>query len=353
MQISAKRLNFAAMIELERHIEILLLGNDCVIVPGLGGFMAHHSEARYDDNEHLYLPPLRTIGFNPQLKLNDSLLAQSYIEAYDISYPEAIRRIEEEVHELKQHLRNDGKYELNDIGILYINEENKYNFEPCECGILSPDLYGLDSVEIKKISKDEMTSSIADIDKEVIISENTEIEDDNLSDDKTIRIKVAWIRNAVAVAASLIAFLFITTPISNSNNSYITGNINNGIISNINPTSGSEKMHKITPKEIKAAVSQKDTITGIKPDANHNISPKGQDTGAYCIVLASRTTERNANMYIQELHKNGYKDAHIYINNNIVRVVYGHYNNESEAYSALRSAHNNEYFEQAWVYKKR
>lgn len=119
-----------------------------------------------------------------------------------------------------------------------------------------------------------MTSSIADIDKEVIISENTEIEDDNLSDDKTIRIKVAWIRNAVAVAASLIAFLFITTPISNSNNSYITGNINNGIISNINPTSGSEKMHKITPKEIKAAVSQKDTITGIKPDANHNISQK-------------------------------------------------------------------------------
>lgn len=75
------------MIELERHIEILLLENDCVIVPDLGGFMAHHCEARYDAEDHLFLPPQRTLGFNPQLKLNDSLLAQSYVEAYDISYP--------------------------------------------------------------------------------------------------------------------------------------------------------------------------------------------------------------------------------------------------------------------------
>ena len=100
------------MIELERHIEILLLSNDCVIVPGFGGFMAHHVDARYDEQENLFLPPQRTIGFNPQLTLNDSLLAQSYIEAYDISYPEALRRIEDEVRELRQHIECNGSYEL-------------------------------------------------------------------------------------------------------------------------------------------------------------------------------------------------------------------------------------------------
>ena len=98
------------MIELERHIEILLLNNDCVIVPELGGFMAHHIDARYDEEEDMFLPPLRTLGFNPQLNINDSLLAQSYVEAYDISYPEALRRIEDEVNELKQHLENEGSY---------------------------------------------------------------------------------------------------------------------------------------------------------------------------------------------------------------------------------------------------
>ena len=69
--MSKKYSNFAPVIELERHIEILLLDNDCVIVPGLGGFMAHHVEARYEEDEQAFLPPLRTLGFNPQLKINE------------------------------------------------------------------------------------------------------------------------------------------------------------------------------------------------------------------------------------------------------------------------------------------
>ena len=35
------------MIELARHIEILLLENDCVIIPDFGGFIAHYQPARY------------------------------------------------------------------------------------------------------------------------------------------------------------------------------------------------------------------------------------------------------------------------------------------------------------------
>ena len=48
--MSQKSRTFANVIELERHIEILLLSNDCVIVPDLGGFMAHHREAGYDEH---------------------------------------------------------------------------------------------------------------------------------------------------------------------------------------------------------------------------------------------------------------------------------------------------------------
>ena len=149
--MSKKYSNFAPVIELERHIEILLLDNDCVIVPGLGGFMAHHVEARYEEDEQAFLPPLRTLGFNPQLKINDSLLAQSYIEAYDISYPEALQRIEDEVNELTQILQNEGRYELNNIGIIELNEDGNYVFTPCEAGILTPSLYGLNSFEMSLI----------------------------------------------------------------------------------------------------------------------------------------------------------------------------------------------------------
>ena len=64
------------MINIDRHIQQLLLVNDCVIVPGLGGFVAHKVDAKYDSEHNVFYPPKRTIGFNPILKMNDSLLTQ-------------------------------------------------------------------------------------------------------------------------------------------------------------------------------------------------------------------------------------------------------------------------------------
>ena len=357
MQISAKRRTFASVIELERHIEILLLTNDCVIVPGLGGFMAHHCEAHYDDGEKLFLPPLRTIGFNPQLKLNDSLLAQSYVEAYDISYPEAIRKIEEEVAELKQNLHNNGEYELNDIGILRINEENNYSFEPCEAGVLSPYLYGLDSIEIGKLDADVQVYAEQETDlpaRESIqddIQQPADVEEDAENDGSTIKIKIAWLRNAVAIAASFIAFFFITTPISNSNSSYITGEMKGNMLQQIMQPAGSEHIDTIPSEQIKKAIAANDSAATAKavPDSAVRVKAKP----SFCIVLASRITKKNAAAYIDELHENGYEQAHLYINNDIVRVVYGDYGSEAEAYSTLRTIRGNKYFEQAWILTKK
>ena len=42
------------MIELTKHIEILLLENDCVIVPELGGFITHYQPAHYEESEGVY-----------------------------------------------------------------------------------------------------------------------------------------------------------------------------------------------------------------------------------------------------------------------------------------------------------
>ena len=74
------------MNELSRHIEKLLLSHDCVIVPQLGGFVTQYVSARHVGCENLFLPPRRTVGFNPQLKLNDGLLVQSYMQAHETSY---------------------------------------------------------------------------------------------------------------------------------------------------------------------------------------------------------------------------------------------------------------------------
>lgn len=44
---------------------------------------------------------MRTIGFNPQLTMNDGLLVQSYMQVHHTDFPDATRMIEQEVEELK------------------------------------------------------------------------------------------------------------------------------------------------------------------------------------------------------------------------------------------------------------
>ena len=359
MFISQKSRTFAHVIELERHIEILLLSNDCVIVPELGGFMAHHVSARYDEEEELFLPPLRTLGFNPQLKINDSLLAQSYVEAYDISYPEALQRIEDEVNELKMHLLNEGSYELNDIGILSLNEDGHYQFTPCEAGILSPTLYGLSSFEIKPLKKASVAPAPV-IEEEQQEEENPtarifginpseNIEDD---DEDVVKIKFSWIRNTVAVAAILLAVFIHALPSGKTEMmtrtiSNINSNILFGMMSKDTNTSKIEiKKDDIVKAPVKVdTILRKDTIQVVQKAETDSIK-KG-----YCIVLASYVSKQNAQTFIEMLKKKGLDSAEVYMHNDVRRVIYGNYPTPNDAYIALQSIHKHKELAEAWVYK--
>lgn len=344
------------MIQLNKHIEILLLDNDCVIVPGLGGFMAHHVEARFDDRDNSFLPPLRMLGFNQQLKLNDSLLVQSYIETYDMSYPEALRRIESEVEELKQHLYNEGSYELEDIGMLTTNEHGDIIFEPFEAGILTPELYGLSAFEFKPFNIESLpiVENIAtDITPvEEIVPEIIDEEEDEADDDNVIKIRVAWIRNVAAAAAAIIAFFFMASPVTNSTKDKVMLSgvmIPELLSSEINTVDvKSVEFKTITP--VSDSIAIKDT-TNIVSDSIENKQAVELNNN-YCIILASRVTKRNAESFVSELHKNGYDQAYTYINNKIVRVAYGDYSSLQDAYNALAKIKTNKKYEQAWVLKK-
>jgi cell division septation protein DedD len=71
----------------------------------------------------------------------------------------------------------------------------------------------------------------------------------------------------------------------------------------------------------------------------------------YCIVLASQVRKSNAEDYVQQLKKRGFEEAEVYIHNNVVRVIFGAYASESEAYRQLNKMASHEEFGDAWVYK--
>lgn len=330
------------MIELNQHIEVLLLSNDCVIVPNLGGFVAHHVNARYDTSDGTYLPPLRTLGFNPSLKLNDHLLVQSYIETYDISYPEALRRIENEVEELKQHLENESKYEFNNLGVLSINEEGNYQFAPCESGILSPELYGLSLFEILPLTTMSEASTVI-LEKEPIEDEPKTVELRKDENDEAIVIRMSWLRNIAVVAAAIFMLFFVTPSIDNSKQ-YL---VQEGSIFPVMSNPVLETEEQTTDNETSSLVPESETT--------EVVVAQEEDINTYSIVIASQTTRFHANQFIERLNKAGLTDAHLsqMTHSEKVRVIYGSYHSEEEAHEALRTLRsaNQSIFKEAWVLK--
>lgn len=370
MSNSEKITTFANVIELERHIEILLLSNDCVIVPDFGGFMAHHVDARYDDRDNMFLPPLRTIGFNQQLKMNDSLLALSYVEAYDISYPEALNRIADEVNELRQSLENNGKYELNDLGTLSLNEDGNISFEPCEAGILTPEFYGLSGFDMPTLAQVSAANHLSLEKQDSLIAEKEEKtqlavgstgsnrvfvdEDDEESKGaEFVSIKKSWLRNVAAACIAIIAFFALSTPLGTP--TVQKSQIDTGMLNRIMPKEMTthQPTHELVlsnntkAEEAVEGTTDKKSDTGIAEDKEI----EGPTSSYYSIVLASRITKHNAANYAETLQSKGFKDARVLITNNNVKVIYGNYETESEAYAALNRLHNNEAFNDGWITK--
>ena len=369
--ILKKSRTFAVVIELERHIEILLLSNDCVIVPDFGGFMAHHVDAHYDEDEGLFLPPQRTLGFNPQLKINDSLLAQSYVEAYDISYPEAVLRIEDEVNELKMHLQTKGFYELSSIGTLEFNENGNYVFTPCEAGILTPDLYGLCSFEMTplKISAAPVPETVEEEEEEKeatqifnmnplerdVETTEAEVEAENEEEEDVVRIKFSWIRNAVAVAAILLAVFFAAMPTGKTEMMTRTiSNINSNLFFGMMSKDTNTSKIEISKADIQKPTNKADTISKLEKIKTEQTVKAEPVKKGYCIVLASQVSKRNAEMFIERLKAKGLDSAEIYVKQkaqSIRRVVCGNFQTQEEAYNELRKIHKDEELKDAWVYK--
>ena len=323
----------------------------------------------------MFLPPLRTVGFNPQLTMNDSLLALSYVETYDISYPEALRRIEDEVVEIRQSLENEGKFEIENIGMLFLNEDGNISFEPCEAGILTPDFYGLggfDMLPIAQIENGEQQNenqnvamTVNLVKEEQPVRNETEVpaapannsvfiaeEEEEEEKAEFISIKKSWLRNMAAACIALIAFFTISTPLGSP--TIEKSQIDTGMLTRIMP----KEMTPVKSNELMLPTDEPKLMETTPTDKAEKTPAMAQDSeiatpsaSYYSIVLASRVTKRNAASYVEYSQGKGFKEARVLITDNNVKVIYGNYRSESEAYNTLNRLHTNEAFTDGWITK--
>lgn len=347
------------MTELERHIAKLLLDNDCVIVPGFGGFMAHHIAASYDEKSHIFLPPTRTVGFNPRLTMNDSVLAQDYVSCYDLSYPEALKRIESEVDEFRQMiLGEDGGHELCGIGRLYALENGEYDFIPNDNGITTPATYGFQAFELDALPATESApesapaasaadirktepspfaaySPIADAAPSPAHNEEEEAEQPTLS----INIPVKMLRHMAAACIVLFVMLSIPSRLGDAS----TGTTSQSAID-------AKWLYKIMPKEMTSG--KPESLVASEEAAQAKADGQADESDAlpyYTIVLASRVSLKNAQHYVDKLHQQGMTEASVCRHNGFTKVIYRKFASCAEANSALSQLKADSSFADSWI----
>ncbi len=330
------------MIELIQHIESLLLNNNCVIIPQFGGFVAHHAPARWLEDEGIYLPPARTIGFNPQLKINDGLLIQSYMQTYGTDFSDASKRVEKDVKELIRVLHERGKVELPGIGEISLDMDNSYGFNPAEDGIPTPEFYGLSSFEIEEWKA---------IQKEIEITVPNKDSNKNVYE---IRINRTFLRNTVAAAVAVIAFFFLSTPVENT---YIEADNYAGLL----PV-GMFGTHPDNTETPKVNVPVKPKAVRVEKVSQPAVLVKTADTkqpkelssaqGKYNIIVASVKNRSEAETFILKCQKEGYPDASVLEGDGRTRVSLISFTNKNEAYNALNKIRQNPVFKDAWLLSK-
>lgn len=105
---------------IESHLPRLILEHDCLVIPGLGGFVCNDRPARFDEAAQELVPPRRAIQFNERLLHNDGVLAHAVSVAENMSYPEALAAVEQEAGALREVLNRQRSVNLAHVGRLFI-----------------------------------------------------------------------------------------------------------------------------------------------------------------------------------------------------------------------------------------
>ena len=370
------------MIELAKHIEVLLLENDCVIVPGLGGFIAHYRSCVYNEDTGEFCPPARTIGFNPQLVMNDGLLVQSYMQAYNTDFPDATRKIEKLVQKQKEDIYRYGHIYLNNVGTLYYNMNGVYEFEPEANGFFTPSLYGLQGFTFPKLSPENVPQE-----KPFEYAMPRTVKTSTRRSSFHYR---RWSKNIVAIAAAILLFFLFSIPVENTylddaeyaslgSTGLFDAIKNHSMASSIITVSPSVQQQEKKQKTVKKQ-SVKNNINTLKPvavkiekvaapsakpaahvvkdvkqpvekktPAANKVPQKATTKADSYIIVASLATNSDAMQVVKQMQQKGYKEAQILESDGRFRVAINRYTNQTDAYKQIKELKKNADFASAWV----
>lgn len=114
---------------ISNYIGDLLLRQDSVIVPELGGFVSRQMPARFSEKRNKLLPPYKQLLFHAHLNLSDGVFERYVANRSQLSLDDASNLIKTSVAAWQTQLKNGERIEIERVGFLFFDEERKLRFE--------------------------------------------------------------------------------------------------------------------------------------------------------------------------------------------------------------------------------
>lgn len=309
------------MKDLSEHIEYMLLQQNVVSIPGLGRLIVKVLPAHYSESDYTFLPPSRNLLFEADAQAEDNGIQALLMRLHHLSGDMARALVTNYVADLRDNLLSMGEAELGSIGQFLQDDSGVITFSPCEAGITSPEFFALDIVEARPLPESDVKARIID-----------DMENEYI----TIRLSRKAVRRTLRVAAALlVAFILIVPGVQLCQQYDVPSRLEAGLHTfyktMLTPRQEAESQAPVIVTETQAAKPHKRPAAQ-KPLAEQSLpkaeqpAPKQSEAvvepvkvpeatietkveGAYCIVMASSTTEQHAEAYIRTLNKMGVTGA--------------------------------------------
>lgn len=322
------------MENLIRHTTRLLASHTCVILPGIGAFLAHKVPASYNATEQIFMPPHRELGFNSSITADDALLLSEYVSKEGITYEIAQKALSRDTASLRRKLESRGVCSFGELGTFHMNINGEISFKSNENAIDDPEHFGFEPLAVPLLSQ---------------------------CNEKTIVIKQRDFSRYIAIAAAVILAFFFVMPVSDS--AYEKGM--QASIAMVSPkapatvkvTETANEEYRITPvldtvteniytepQEVAPESPKKTTV--IEEPVNKVIVPAVPQK-TFSIIVASSPNAQNAELAIKELTRKMKADYTVIVGGGRHRVSIGDYCSMNDAEEAL--THIKSTFPDAWV----
>ena len=160
---------------ISKYIGDLLMRQDDVIVPNLGGFVARRIPARRSVDGLKVSPPYKQLLFHAHLNLSDGIFERYVANRSKTTIQEAVQNIAFQVAEWNLKLKNGERIEFDKVGYLFTDKDNKVRFEQDRSYNLLLQAYGLGEIVFEKKVEEIAQTVIQNNQREVKEMEGLEV----------------------------------------------------------------------------------------------------------------------------------------------------------------------------------